>query len=192
MNGNVSIGFIVIAALVVFGIIVLVLIYNSLIAKRNNVDNAFATIDTLLKKRCDLIPNLVATVKTYMQHENSTLTKVAELRARAIDPNTPAAEKMTLQNEISSSLRSIMVSVESYPDLKATENFQMLQRSLNEIEEQLSAARRSFNANVTDFNTSIQIFPYSILAGMMGFTKRELFAATEAERENPNVANLFK
>ncbi|MGL4855200.1 MAG: LemA family protein [Lentisphaeria bacterium] len=177
----------IIAILVIF----IIITFNTLIVNRNNVDNAFAAIDVQLKKRCDLIPNLVSAVKTYMTHESQTLTQIAQLRSQAINPNLSATEKVALNNQISSALRNIMVQVERYPNLKADQSFLHLQRTLNEIEEQLSAARRSYNAAVTHFNNSIQMFPTSIFANILGFRPRELFTITEAERAVPNVGQLF-
>lgn len=180
------IGLIVAAVLV----IIIISLYNTLVVKRNNVDNAFACIDAQLKKRFDLIPNLVAAVKEYMRHESDTLTRIAELRARAMSAN--ASEKMACADEAAGLMRNIMVQAENYPDLKASSNFIQLQRSLNEIEEQLSAARRAFNAAVTEYNNTIQCFPWNLFAGALGFRTRELFSVSEAERQNPNVKDLFR
>lgn len=182
------IGLIILAAVVV----VLALMYNSLILKRNAVDNAFAAIDTQLKKRYDLIPNLVSSAKAYMKHEAGTLTQIAELRSQAMKPGLPQTEKIDLDNRISGAMRAVMVQVEQYPDLKASENIRMLMRSLNEVEEQLSAARRSYNAAVTEFNSAIQIVPYNLFAGVLGFSKKELFQIPESEKTNPNVGKLFE
>lgn len=173
-------------------VLLLATLYNSLVAKRNLVDNAFALIDVQLKKRFDLIPNLVSSVKQYMKHESETLTRLTELRARSMNPATPPDERLALADEAGTALRDLKVQLEAYPDLKADNSFQLLMRSLNEVEEQLSAARRSYNAAVTDYNTAIQIFPYNLLAGILGFTKRTLFAASEEERKNPDVAGLFR
>lgn len=179
----------VIAALV---LLIIVGMYNSLIRKRNEVDNAFGGMDVQLKKRHDLIPNLVATVKQYASHEKELLTKVTELRASANSYDQLSAnEKVTLDNQISAGLKSIMVSVENYPDLKASENFINLQRSLNEVESQISAARRAYNAVVTDFNNAIQTFPKNMMSGMMGLKTKEVFVIDEAERKNVDVGSLF-
>ena len=172
-------------------VIIVILLYNSLVVKRNNVDNAFACIDTQLKKRFDLIPNLVAAVKEYMRHESSTLTQITELRAKAMS-SASASEKMAYSDQAAGLMRNIMVQAENYPDLKAGANFLQLQRSLNEIEEQLSAARRTFNAAVTEYNNAIQCFPWNIFAAILGFRARELFSVSEAERQNPNVKDLFR
>ena len=159
--------------------------------KKNQVENAFARIDTMLKKRYDLIPNLVATVKQYASHEKETLTEITELRAKAMSGGLSSDEQVKVDNQISKAMGGIMVAVESYPELKANENFIQLQRTLNETEEQISAARRAFNATVTDFNNAIEMFPSSIVAGMMHYTRRQLFEIPKTERENVDVGKLF-
>ncbi len=165
--------------------------YNSLIGKRNQVENSFGTIDVMLKKRYDLIPNLVATVKQYMEHEKGTLENITKLRAQAMNGNISTEDKVELNNKLNKMIGGIMVAVENYPDLKANENFMQLQRSLNEIEEQISAARRTYNASVTDYNNSVDMFPTSMIAGMIGFRRRHVFEAAEHERENVQVKDLF-
>ena len=172
-------------------VIFVIAVYNSLAAKRANVQNAFAGIDVQLKKRCDLVPNLVSSVKAYMQHESGTLEKLTELRTRAAAATDPA-ERLALDKELSGVLKNVMVQVEAYPDLKASANVEQLQRSLNEIEEQISASRRAYNAAVTDYNLAIRIFPNNLLAGMFGFTESTLFEAAPEDRANPNVGDLFK
>lgn len=171
----------------------IVLLYNNLIRKKNEIQNAFGGIDVQLKKRYDLIPNLVSTVKEYAVHEKEILTKVTELRSQAISgKKLSSAEKVKIDDEISGNLRQLMISVENYPDLKANTNFIQLQRSLNEIESQISAARRTFNSTVTGYNNSIQVFPGNIIASMMNLTTQEVFSITEKERENVKVDQLFK
>lgn len=165
--------------------------YNALVGKRNQVTNVFASIDALLKKRYDLIPNLVASVKNYMQHEQGTLTKITELRAKALSGTTSDDEKVELDNRISKMLGGIMVAVENYPDLKANQNFLQLQASLNEVEEQISAARRAYNAAVTDYNNAIEMVPTNIVASLMNFKRRQVFETSEAERKNVDVGGLF-
>jgi len=172
--------------------LIAIMVYNGLIRKKNEVDNAFGGIDVQLKKRYDLIPNLVATVQQYASHEKELLEKITQLRAKAVGGNLSNDEKVDLDNQISGALRSIMVSVENYPDLKASENFLNLQRSLNEVESQISAARRAYNAAVTDFNNGIETFPGNLMAGMMGLSRKQVFEIPEAERQNVNVKDLFK
>lgn len=182
---------IVVLAIAAFAIIVVVAMYNNLVRKRNEVDNAFGGMDVQLKKRYDLIPNLVATVKQYATHEKELLTQVTEMRAKATSGNLSSDERVALDNQISAGMKSIMVAVENYPDLKASENFVNLQRTLNEVESQISAARRTYNAVITDFNNAIQTFPSNIIAGMMKLQRKEVFVIPEAERQNVNVKNLF-
>jgi LemA protein len=183
--------------LFIIGLLIVVVItffvmYNTLVRKKNQVEYAFAGIDALLKKRYDLIPNLVSTVKQYMQHEAGVLTEITELRAKAASGGLSTDEAVDLNNKIGRALGGIMVAVENYPDLKASTNFQQLQRSLNEIEEQISAARRAFNASVTDFNNAVEMFPTNLMAGVMGYKRRKLFEIPEVERNNVNVGELFK
>lgn len=182
---------IILGVVFVLFILVVVGMYNSLIGKKNDVENAFASIDTILKKRYDLIPNLVATVKQYMEHERGLLESITALRARAVSGNISPDEAITINNEISKAMGGIMVAVENYPNLKASQNFMDLQRSLNEVEEQLSAARRAFNAAVTTFNNAVEMFPTNIMAGMMHYSRRQLFEIPETERDNPDVKDLF-
>jgi LemA protein len=165
--------------------------YNGLIRRRNEVDNAFGGMDVQLKKRYDLIPNLVATVKQYATHEKDLLTKVTEMRAQATSGKLSNDEKVALDNQISAGMKSIMVAVEGYPDLKASDNFINLQRTLNEVESQISAARRTFNAVITLYNNGIQTFPRNIIAGMMNMERKEVFVIPETERQNVDVKSLF-
>lgn len=174
-----------------FVLLIFFMIYNGLIGKKNDVENSFAGIDVQLTKRYDLIPNLVETVKQYMQHEKDVLTQVTELRTKALSSGLSTDEKINIDNKISGAMGKIMVAVENYPDLKASQNFDQLQRSFNEVEEQLSAARRSFNAAVTEFNNGVEMFPSSIVAGMLNYKSKELFVAPEYKRADINVKNLF-
>ncbi len=179
--------------LIVAGIFLLFLItgYNRLVRLRNDADKAFATIDTMAKKRYDLIPNLVATVQKYMEHERGTLTEITELRAKAISGNLSDNEKVELNNKLGRAMGNIMIAVENYPELKANQNFLQLQGSLNEVEEQLSAARRAYNAAVTDYNNAVQMFPSNVFAMMFGFKAKTLFEISERERQNVDVKALF-
>ncbi len=179
--------------LVALGVVTLIgiLMYNSLIGKKNQVENIFASVDTVLKKRFDLIPNLVASVSQYMQHEKSTLEKVTELRAQAMKPNLSDEQKISLDAKLTSALGAITIAMEAYPDLKANENVMHLQRSLNEIEEQISAARRAYNQAVTDLNNAIEMFPTNMIAGWMNLQRRTVFEITVTERQNVDVNTLF-
>ncbi|HEX5711241.1 MAG TPA: LemA family protein [Sulfuricurvum sp.] len=172
-------------------VLILILIYNSLIGKKNQVENIFAGVDAVLKKRFDLIPNLVASVSQYMEHEKSTLEKVTELRAQAMKPGITPDQKISLDAKLTSALGAINLAMEAYPDLKANENVMHLQRSLNEIEEQISAARRSYNQAVTDLNNAIEMFPTNIVAGWMKLSRRAVFEITVTERQNVDVGALF-
>ncbi len=183
---------ILILAIVFILILIPVLMYNGLVNKKNQVLNAFASIDTMLKKRVDLIPNLVQTVKTYMKHEEKVLTGITEMRAKATSGQLTDDDRVALDNQISKAIGGIMVAVENYPDLKANENFIQLQRSLNEIEEQISAARRAYNTSVTNYNNAIEMFPTNIMASMMSYGRKQLFEIPKKERENVNVGQLFK
>lgn len=182
---------IVIIVAAVLLLIIIVSMYNGLVRKRNEVDNAFGGMDVQLKKRYDLIPNLVATVKQYAAHEKDLLEKVTELRSKATSGNLSSDEKVAVDNEISAGMKGLMVAVEGYPDLKANENFMNLQRTLNEVESQISASRRTYNAVITDFNNGIQSFPSSIIAGMMHLKRKEVFVIPETERQNVDVKSLF-
>ncbi len=182
-----------IPVLIILGVLLLLLAlsYNSLVSKRNSADKAFASIDAMAKKRYDLIPNLVATVQQYMKHEKETLTQITGMRARATSGNISDEEKIDLDNKITRAVSGIMVAVENYPELKASNNFIQLQGSLNEVEEQLSAARRFYNAAVTDLNNAIQMFPTNIVASMFNFQTKKLFEISEQERQNVDVKSLF-
>ena len=172
-------------------ILLFVVMYNSLIGKKNNVENAFGSVDVMLKKRYDLIPNLVETVKQYMTHEKETLTKITELRTRAMSGGMSSDDKVSLENQLTKAIGGIMVAVENYPDLKASDNFDMLQRSWNEAEEQISAARRSYNAAVTTYNNGVEMFPTNIIANMLNYSRKEVFEIPETERQNISAKSLF-
>lgn len=172
-------------------ILIAVFYYNSFISKRNMAEQAFSTIDVMLKKRCDLIPNLVAAVQQYMKHEAGTLTRIAELRGRAGDSRAEANSRVAANNEMNKLLGGLMVQVENYPELKANENFSQLQASLGNMEEQLSAARRAYNAAVVGFNTSIEMFPGNLVAGAFGFKRQAVLVADPEDRKTPNVKAMF-
>lgn len=175
------------------GIVLLIpiVMYNSLISKRNQVENAFGSMDAVLKQRYDLIPNLISSVQTYMTHEKDVLTNITELRSKAISSTASEEEKISLDGQMSKALSGLMISVENYPDLKANQNFLQLQGSLNETEEKISAARRNYNRSVTNFNNSVEMFPSNIMAGMMRLKRKQVFEIEESERAAPNVKNLF-
>lgn len=165
--------------------------YNSLTRKRNNVENAFGTIDAMLKKRYDLIPNLVATVQQYAAHEKETLAEITRLRTEDYNSLTES-QKAEFDRSFTAASRSLFMIAENYPQLRASENFMQLQRSLNETEEQLSATRRTYNAVVTEYNNAVMSVPSNIIANLFNFTKKEVQTIPEAERATPNVKNLFQ
>ena len=161
-------------------------IYNGLIRLKNRVDEAWSDIDVQLKRRYDLIPNLVNTVKGYAAHENVLFEKVTEARTKAMGAGN-ADEKSKAENMLSGTLKSLFAVAEAYPDLKANQNFLELQRELTDTEDKIQASRRFYNGNVRDFNTKIEVFPDNIFAGMLNFTKREFFGAEENEKEPVKV-----
>lgn len=183
---------VVLLVIVVIVGIIIAGMYNSLVRKKNQVSNVFATIDAMLKKRYDLIPNLVATAQTYMKHEKDVLTQVTELRARALSGQTSDDEKVDIDNQITKAIRGIMVAVENYPALRANENFLQLQASLNEVEEQISAARRAYNAAVTAYNNAVEMFPTNMMAQLMNYGRKRLFEIAPEEREAVDVHSLFQ
>ncbi|MCC5922009.1 MAG: LemA family protein [Cyclobacteriaceae bacterium] len=181
---NSTLLFIVIGALGLY----LIYTYNQLVSLRNQIENTFASIDTMLQKRFDLIPQIVNTVKGYMQHEALLLQKLTELRSQSKESHLSDNQKINLSNELTLGLNQLFVRVEAYPDLKAGENFLHLQRTINEVEEQLSAARRTYNMAVTIFNTKIQSFPVNLIASAMGFKARTLFQLdSELQAQTPEI-----
>lgn len=185
-------GFLVLIVILVLIVFFVIGLYNALIRLKNRIKEAFAGIDVQLKKRYDLIPNLVAAVKQYTEHEKNTLEKLTELRSMAISSEVSMDEKMEINNEISGVMKGLMVSVENYPDLKASDNFLQLQRSLNEVEEQLSAARRFFNSAVRQYNDAIMVFPSNMIAGMFNMRSEKMFEVTSDEKKNVDVKDLFQ
>jgi len=173
--------------LIVLGLLVAgILMYNGLVALRERADNAWADIDVQLKRRHDLVPNLVQTVKGYASHEKETLDAVIQARNQAVAASGPA-EAGAAENQLTGALRQLFALAENYPDLKASGGFRDLQRSLAELEESLSQARRYYNAVVRDFNTRIQQVPTNIIANAFRFHEREFFEIDEGERAVPRV-----
>jgi LemA protein len=175
-----------IAVLVILGVTT----YNNLQRRRNRVDQAYSTIDVQLTQRYDLIVKLVETVRQYMGHERSLLEEITRLRTRAVQTTTPHA-RLSADNELTRALGQLSVSLENYPQLRSSENFVQLQRSLNEVEEQIAAARRAYNGAVVDYNNAVQTFPNSLIAGSMGFGTRQVFAADERKRGDVDMKRLF-
>jgi LemA protein len=178
---------IVVIALVVLLGLTFILIRNSMIGSRNRVDEAWSGIDVQLKRRHDLVPNLVETVKGYATHEQKVFERTAEARADAMRAaNAPGVQStQEAEAKLSGALTDLRAVAEQYPDLRATENFQQLQRDLNQIEDEIQASRRIYNSNVQAYNTKIQVFPNSIVAGMGGFTAREFFEVGDASEREP-------
>ena len=174
-------------ALIIITVLVILVIsmYNSLVRLRQKVKNSWSQIDVQLQRRFDLIPNLVETVKGYMTHENDVLTKVAELRTSWANAGT-VAEKANLDNQLSGALKTIMAVSESYPDLKANQNFSELQQELQNTENKISFSRQFYNDSVTMYNTKLEVFPSNLIASMFGF-KAEEFFKVESEEARKNV-----
>lgn len=164
---------------------------NNLIAKRNRVKQCRSGICVALKQRNDMIPNLVAAVKSYMGHENEILTRITELRSHSFPP-LQEAEQIKNGNELSGLLSKLQLSVENYPELKANEQFHRLQNSIEGMELQLQAIRRTYNAAVTDYNNSIEMFPSSVVARQQGHRPEELIDIPEPEQQNVNVSELLR
>ncbi len=178
---------IILLLLIVSIAILLIFIYNGFVSKRNQADEAFSSIDVILKKRFDLIPNLVETVKGYAGHERETLESVVNLRSQGLNA-TSSDEKMQLDKNLSQAVNKILVLSENYPDLKANANFMALQGELSEIETEIERSKRYYNGTVRDYNTAIESFPGNLMASSYGFTKKEfLELANVVERETPKV-----
>lgn len=186
---------------IVLGVVAVVVVwaivsYNGLVTKQEKVSEAWANVETVYQRRADLIPNLVATVKGYAAHEEQTLMAVTEARAKStslnIDPTTATPEQMAewtkRQNEVGSAIGRLIAISESYPDLKANQNFLDLQKQLEGTENRISTERREYNQQVRDFNASIRRFPTSLIASMFGFEKMEMFEAQEGAEVAPVVA----
>lgn len=174
---------------IVIGVVVLLALYwiverNSMVGARNRVDEAWSGIDVQLKRRHDLIPNLVETVKGYASHERETFEKVTEARAEAMKAQGPA-EAGAAEGRLTAMLGNLRAIAENYPQLRATENFQKLQNELTETEDEIQASRRIYNSNVQSYNTKIQVFPNSMIANSAGFTPREFFEITDAAEREP-------
>ena len=180
-----------IAIIVVIVILLLIVIggissYNGLVGLSEEVDNKFATIDTMLQRRADLIPNLVNTVKGYTNQEQSVIDSVTEARAKLNNANS-VADKANADQELTSALNNLLVIVENYPDLKSSENFINLQDELAGTENRIATARKDYNDAVKEYNAKIKRFPTNIISGMFGFEEQEYFQATEGSEEVPTV-----
>ena len=191
--------------IVIIGLLVLLVvwglgIYNGLVSKQESVEKAVGNVQTAYQKRADLIPNLVATVKNYAEYEAGTLTAVVEARAKAtsvtLDASNLTEESLktfqAAQDQMSSALSRLLVTVAQYPDLKANQNYLDLQSQLEGCENTIANARREFNETAREYNTAVRRFPASIIAGMFGFDKKPYFEASEAAQQAPDVKDLFQ
>lgn len=178
---------IIVLVLIVGGILAFLwYIYNSLISARLRVKEAFSQIDVQLKRRTDLIPNLVETVKGYAKHEKEVFTKVTELRSDLMSAKSPE-KKAEVNNQITDALKSIFAVAEAYPQLRASENFKELQQELEDTENKIAYSRQFYNSSVLDYNTKLQIFPNVIFAKILNFKPEHFFGATEEERKEVKV-----
>jgi LemA protein len=181
-------GGVVIVIVIVVLVVLLALYYvgkrNSIIASRNRVDESWSGIDVQLKRRHDLVPNLVETVKGYAAHESQTFEKVTAARAEAMSAQG-VGDTAKAEQKLAGALTDLRAVAENYPQLRATENFQQLSRNLSELEDEIQAARRIYNSNVQSYNTTIQQFPGSVIANQSGFTAREYFEIEDASEREP-------
>ena len=182
---------ILIVAPLVFLLLLYIILSNRLTYRLNQAENAFASLDAYLKKRFDLIPNLVAAVQQYMGHEKSVLTEITALRSEAMKSGLSSDEVIEINNRMNRAMRSVNVAMENYPDLKSNTNILQLQASLNEVEEQISAARRAYNASVLAFNNGVQLFPSSLIASIRGVSPKPYLETPDTERNNIDVNSLF-
>jgi LemA protein len=179
---------IILLVLIVIAIIAVVGIYNGLVRRRNQVDNAWSQIDVQLKRRHDLIPNLVESVKGYMQFEQQTLTNVVQARQAAVSAAPQGLQAQAqAENVLTGALRQLFALVENYPDLKANQNVMALQEELTTTENKISFARQFYNDSVMTYNMHIQTFPSNLIAGMFNFRERQFFQADEGDKEVPKV-----
>ena len=179
---------IVIGGLLLLLVLYVIGVYNKLVNAKNKVENQFSQIDIQLKRRTDLIPNLVETVKGYAKHEKGTLTEVIEARNKAVSANT-VNEKIKANSELTGAISKLFALSESYPELKANENFLSLQTDLKDIEEKISYARQFYNDTVLSYNNKVEMFPTNIIASIFGFKQNEFFKLDdESERKAPKVS----
>jgi LemA protein len=186
-----TIALIVIAVLVVIAVLYFIVKRNSIIAERNRVDEAWSGIDVQLKRRHDLVPNLVETVKGYATHEQQTFEKTTQARAEAMKAQS-VQETAQAEQKLSQALADVKVVAENYPELRATENFQQLSRNLSELEDEIQASRRIYNSNVQSYNTDIEQFPGSIVASQGNFEKREFFEIEDPTDREPVAVSFDK
>jgi len=176
-----------IAGIIILVLIIFIVLYNKLIQAKNAVENSYFSMDVMLKKRYELIPQLVDTVKGYMHHEKDVLVQLTAMRQLVVSGNLPTNEKVEIDNKISKTLQGIFISFENYPQLKASENFLKLQGAINETEEQLAASRRFYNASVNEYHNKIEMFPSNIVASWMGLKHKTFFSIAEEQKQVPAV-----
>jgi LemA protein len=176
--------FIYIISFIILLLLIFVALYNSLIRKKNQVLNAFSTVDVILQKRSDLIPRLVTLAQMYMQFEQKLLIEISRLRSRATSKDLSDNSRVAVEDQISIMLTKIIVVLEAYPELKANDHFMQLQYSLTEVEEQLSAARRFYNSAVTEYNNAVEMFPTNIIASWMKYQLKLQFKANLEAKNN--------
>jgi LemA protein len=188
MNPPLLIALIVIAAVILLPVIFVVAQYNALVALKNYIRESWSNVDTELKRRYDLIPNLVAVVKGYAAHERDTLERVTELRNRCVANNGSPAEQAVDEKQLVDSLKQLLVVVENYPQLKADQNFLALQKELVNTEDRIQAARRFYNGNVRDYRNKCETFPSNLVANLFGFkSEGDFFSVPPSVQEVPNV-----
>lgn len=178
--------------LVAAAVALFALAFNSIVSAANHADTAYSTVGVQLQKRHDLIPNLVAAAERYMEHESSVLERVIALRAQAVSGRRSPSDQARLENQITDALRQLVATAEGYPELKADQSFQALQRALNEVEEQLAAARRTYNDAARHLNDTTRMFPTNLLARAFGYGTREYFEVRDAATARPDVAAQFR
>jgi len=164
--------------------------YNKIVKKKNDLDYSLKNIDVQLKKRFESLPNIAAVVKKYMSHEKELLTNITKIRSD-YNETGPTAKNISTEKQISQWLGDISVALENYPDLKSIEAVVLLQRTINELAEQISASERAYNASVVDYNTSINVFPNNIIAGIFGFKTAEYLEVGTEKKENPDIGSLL-
>jgi len=174
-------------AIAVLAVIVFIVIYNGLVYKRNRVRNAFSSIDVNLRKRFDLIPSLVETVKGFAKHEEETFTRLIEARRQIDSGELNDSQRLRVEEQIGPRMQRLLAVAEDYPDLKSSTHFLNLQRNLTEIEEQISAARRAYNAAVFEINNAVESFPSNLVAGAFEFKRHDFFEAADPVRESVDV-----
>jgi LemA protein len=182
---------IVVVAILVIGVLYYIGKRNSIIASRNRVDESWSGIDVQLKRRHDLVPNLVETVKGYAEHESEVFEKTTKARAEAMSAQG-VGDTAKAEEKLSGALTELRAVAENYPTLRATENFQQLSRNLSQLEDEIQASRRIYNSNVQSYNTTIQQFPGSIIANQGGFTAREYFEIEDASQREPVAVDFGK